>query len=64
MDKETTPTPNQPPGAKYRGAVVEVRDNLPSSGSSAFKIPTHPGVLTTYRIYSSRQRSVCLRMRL
>lgn len=24
MDKETTPTPNQPPGAKYRGAVVEV----------------------------------------
>lgn len=25
MDKEKTPTPNVPPGAKYRGAVVEVR---------------------------------------
>jgi len=24
MDKETTPTPNARPGAKYRGAVVEV----------------------------------------
>lgn len=24
MDKETTPTPSQRPGAKYRGAVVEV----------------------------------------
>jgi len=24
MEKETTPTPNVHPGAKYRGAVVEV----------------------------------------
>ena len=24
MDKDTTPTPILPPGAKYRGAVVEV----------------------------------------
>lgn len=24
MEKDTTPTPSGPPGAKYRGAVVEV----------------------------------------
>ena len=56
MDKDTTPTPSMPPGAKYRGAVVEV---------SFFTLPIGKARKTRAdgnRIYNSRLRFVWTRM--